>query len=71
MSQNPTEAPNTVDPAQGSQAGTSAEQPAKTLMLYWDPMYNQWMMLPQFRAQFEMQLYIIEELRQIINSKWT
>lgn len=44
---------------------------AKTPIVYFEPMFNQWMLIPQFRMQFEDQLVVIEELRSIINQKWT
>jgi small GTP-binding protein len=33
---------------------------AKTPIVYFEPMFNQWMLIPQFRMQFEGQLAIIE-----------
>lgn len=43
----------------------------KTPIVYFEPMFNQWALIPQFHMQFEEQLYIIDELRGIINQKWT
>lgn len=49
----------------------SGEQVVKTPIVYFDNIYNQWLLLPQFAMQFEGQLAVIEELRQIVNQKWT
>lgn len=71
MSENPPQDTTNTDPSQGKSSINAAEQVAKTPMIYMDPMYNQWLLIPQFRQQFEMMLGVIEDLKEIVNQKWT
>jgi hypothetical protein len=36
-----------------------------------DPIYKQYLLIPEIRAYFEGLLFVIEDLRQIVNQKWT
>ena len=40
-------------------------------MVYFDQYYNAWVLLPQYRQQFEQQLDIIQALSEVVNQKWT
>ena len=67
MSENPNQEATNAEPAQGKSSINSAEQVAKTPMIYLDPIYNQWLLLPGFRVHFDGQLGLIEILRDIVN----
>ena len=71
MSENPNQEAINAEPAQGKSSINAAEQVAKTPMIYFDHIHNQYLLIPQTRAYFEGLLFIIEELRHIVNQKWT
>ena len=71
MSENPNQEAINAEPELGKSSMNAAEQVPKTLMIYMDPVYNQYLLHPGFRAHFDGLLFVIEELRQIVNQKWT
>ncbi len=53
MSEDPPQDTTNIDITQGKSSINAAEQIAKTPMIYQEPQFNnQWLLLPQFRAQF-------------------
>ena len=52
MSEDPPQDTTITDPTQGKSSINAAGQIAKTPMIYLEPMFNQWLLIPQFRAHF-------------------